>query len=201
MASISTRNPVSSPATAVGQRLWLIVGLACLAGYAIDVLVFAVPPAIGSAAWRLGLLQHLSDRSIVLLLGFAALLYAGGTRRFLRQISLVSLIVGTLLVISCGLVAIDALALQQQAQQRISSQASQLNQRLETAQTDPKLKTQVTPEQLEQASNQVNNRAKSAQQTASASILKTGILIAGNLLISGLALMGLGNLGSASARK
>ena len=57
-----------------GQAIARIVGFTCLFGFLADMIVLALPVGAG-AAWRANLLQQMGDRSIVLLMGLALLVY------------------------------------------------------------------------------------------------------------------------------
>ena len=55
----SYNSPVYQP-----QALYCIVGLACLAGFLVDLAVLSFPPSFGSVEWRIAFLQQISDRGI-----------------------------------------------------------------------------------------------------------------------------------------
>lgn len=194
MASIST--PLQTSATPSGARaVFQIVGLVCLAGFLIDILVIAFPPDLGNATWRVGLLQQLADRSVVLLLGAAFTIFSLESRRSLRRISLISLLAGVLYLLASLLVVRDGMALQQQAVSNISNQVSQAQTQIQNAQTNPPANLKVTQEQLDQLSKQINTQADTAKQTAKTTVLKTIISSIGNLVVVGLGLIGLGRYG------
>ncbi|MCY7391002.1 MAG: hypothetical protein LH647_05710, partial [Leptolyngbyaceae cyanobacterium CAN_BIN12] len=52
-----------------------IVGLACLAGFMVDIFAITFPPNLGDLQWRIGFMQQISDRSIILLFGLALVMY------------------------------------------------------------------------------------------------------------------------------
>lgn len=193
MASVSTQNFASAYSAKV---LCQLVGLACIAGFIVDLLVLTFPPAFTSLEWRVGFTQQLSDRGIILLFGLALLVYGTIDRRRLRQkLVLFCLLLGVIFNLSCILVVRDTLKLQEQASITISNQASAFQLQIQKAQANPSA-ANVTPEQIQQASKQLSQQADAARRSTKASVLKTGISSVGNLVVVGLALMGLGQIGS-----
>ncbi len=177
------------------KKLCRIVGSACLIAFAVDFLVILLPPNFGTATWRLGTLQQIGDRSIVVLFGLSLLLYGAERRKVLRSLTLACFAIGTTFLLSCVVVAQDSLALQRQANDQISAQAAQVNSRIQAIQNDPNAAAKVSPDRLEQASKRVNSQVESAKQNASSSILKSGFLSVGNLAVVGITLMVLGRYG------
>jgi len=76
----SYNSPVYQP-----QALCCIVGLACLAGFLVDLAVLLFPPSFGSVEWRIAFLQQISDRGIILLFGLALLLHGTLQQRSWRR--------------------------------------------------------------------------------------------------------------------
>ncbi|MBW4582610.1 MAG: HpsJ family protein [Tildeniella nuda ZEHNDER 1965/U140] len=184
-----------------GRALCRIVGIACLAGFIIDVLILALPPSLGSAEWRIGFLQQVSDRSIILLFGAALTLYGSLEARALRkQLGTVCLAIGVAYLLSCVLVIRDGLTLNDLAVKNITTQATQVQTQIEKAKNDPKAAPNITPEQLQQAAQTVDTRAISLKQNAKTGILKTAIAIVGNLVVIGVALISLGRYGMRSRK-
>lgn len=177
------------------KQLCRIVGVACLIAFAVDFFVIVLPPNFGVAAWRLGALQQIGNRSIVILFGLALLMYGVERRKKLRLIALLCFTIGTVFLLSCAVVAQDSLALQRQANERISAQVSQLNSRIQAIQENPNAAPKVSAEQLEQAAQQLSTQAESAKQNANNSILKSGFLSVGNLAVIGVTLLILGRYG------
>jgi hypothetical protein len=109
MATTSIQNfaPSYNP-----KPLCRIVGIACLAGFFVDLLILALPPALGNPEWRTGFLQQMSDRSIILLFGAALTIYGSLEARALRkQLGIVCLSIGVFIFCSCVLVIRDGLTL------------------------------------------------------------------------------------------
>lgn len=183
------------------QSLCCIVGLACLAGFLVDLAVLSFPPSLGSIEWRIGFLQQISDRSVILLFGLALLLY--GTldlRAWRKPLSLLCLVLGVAFSLSSILAIADGIAFQRQAVTTITSQAAQIESQIQKAQTDSTVAPNITPEQLEQAAQQLKNQANTLKSNAKTSMIKTGVASVGNLLVVGLALVGLGRYGARPPR-
>lgn len=194
MASISSPTPNASYGA---KGICQIVGLVCLAGFIIDMLVLALPPQLGNVEWRIGLIQQMSDRSIILLLGSALLIFGNlDNRRWLKQFSTFCLVVGVAFLLSCLLVIADGLKLQQQAVSNISNQASQLQTQIQNAQSNPSAAGEnITAADLQRASQLLNTQADTLKQNAKRTVLKTGAASVSNLIIVGLGLVSLGRYG------
>ncbi|MBD2001074.1 hypothetical protein H6G00_31510 [Leptolyngbya sp. FACHB-541] len=180
-----------------------IVGLVCLFGFGLNMLVLFLPPQIGDAAWRIGFLQQFGDRSLVLLIG-AALTITGSldSRRWLRQLSLFCLFLGGIYLITCLLVVKDTLSLRQVALNNISAQETQVQNEIRNAQSNPAaLGENITLEDLQQASQTLSGQATIAKQAAQTTVLKTGITNVINLVAVGLGLIGLGRYGLSTRQR
>ncbi|PSB35728.1 HpsJ family protein [Stenomitos frigidus] len=199
MATTSLSN---SPASSYsGKALCRIVGIACVAGFIVDMLILALPPALGSAEWRVGFLQQVGDRSIVLLFGSALLLYGSlETRQLRKQLAMVSLVLGVVFLLSCVVVVRDSFTLHGIAVKNINTQASQLQSQIDKAKVDPTAAGKITPEQLQQASKSVDDKVVSLKQGAQTGVFKTGSSVVGNLVVVGLALISLGRYGMRSRK-
>jgi len=202
MASLSS--PLSHPADNHGSKgargICQIVGLVCLSGFVIDLLILALPPQLGSAEWRVGLMQQMADRSIILLLGSALLIFGNlDNRRWLKRFSPTCLAVGLAFCLVSLLVIADSIKLQQQAVNTISSQASQLQTQIQKAQSNPStLGKNVTPQDLTRASELLTTQADTLKKNAKQTVLKTGVSSVGNLVVVGLGLISLGRYGMRS---
>lgn len=182
------------------KRLCRIVGFACLIAFLVDFLVVVFPLNVTQASWRLGTLQQIGDRSIVVLFGLALLVYGIEHRKRLRSIALICFAIGMFFLLCCPVVAQDSLALQRQALDRIGAQASQINSRLQAIQGNPDVAAKVPPDRLEQASQQLNAQTETAKQAANNSIFKSGFLSVGNFAVIGVSLLILGRYGLFLAR-
>lgn len=188
--------PVNTGQHNLGKQLCLIVGLTCLAGFLIDVVVIGAPPEPFSLEWRISFLQQTGDRSIVLLFGIALLMYGlFDNRAIKRTIGFVCLVIGVAYVLSCVLVIRDTLILRNQAIQTISNQEQQIQERVEAASSLDELPENITLEQLQQASQQIASRSDSIKRNTRQEISKMGVSSIGNLVAVGLGLIGLGRLG------
>jgi predicted PurR-regulated permease PerM len=194
MASISNQNFVGSYNP---KPLCQIVGLACIAGFLIDVFALTFPPAFGTLEWRVGFLQQLSDRSVILLFGLALFMYGLLEARVWRKrLAMFCLVLGVVFLLSSVLVIRDGVALQQQAANNISNRAAQLQTQLQDSKSNPQVAGRITPEQLNQVAQQLTEQAASLKQNAQTGILKTGVASVGNFVVVGLALIGMGRYGA-----
>jgi uncharacterized protein (DUF486 family) len=198
MATLSTRSTGSS---SVASTLCLIVGLACLAGFAVDAFILLVPPRLGSVEWRVNVVQQLSDRSIVLLFGAALVFYGSlASRSWKRLISLLCLALGVMYILSSVVILRDSNVLHKQVINRIDNQANQIQTQIDQAQTNPGAAPQLTPEVLQEASDRLATQSNQLKENSKQSILKSGISTIGNLLVIGVSFLSLGLLGSKMGR-
>lgn len=187
-----------SPASFSGQVICRIVGFACLFGFLVDMTVLALPPGSG-AAWRVSLLQQMGDRSIILLFGLALMAYSIWDSPPMRKIlSYIALSIGVLFLLFCILVIRDSLSLQSQAVANIGQQAAQLQTQVEETRANPNPATPVTPEQFEQATQQINAQAETLKQNAKTTITRTSIASTSNFVVVGIGLISLGRVGLSS---
>ena len=193
MATTSVR-PFTGVYSAKG--LCRIVGIACLAGFLVDVATLVFPPAIRNIEWRVGLLQQIGDRSIVLLFGLALIMYGiVHMRHIRRQLAVVCLAIGVAFLLSGVFVMRDSLKLRDQAIRTIETQAATLQTQIQEVETSPPSGTSFTPEELEQAKILLTSQAETLKKNAKTSLAKSGISSIGNLLIVGMAMIGLGQYG------
>jgi hypothetical protein len=180
----------------------MIVALVCLAAFCIDMISIGLPPSPLDLQWRVGFLQQMGDRSIILLFGISLLLYSSlGNRRVTRSISLMCLGVGVAFMLSCILIIRDGLILQDQALQNISNQAEQLQAQIEESKGSADLPADVTPEQFAQAAEEVTSQAEELKQNARTGITRAGLASIGNLVVVGLGLIWLGRFGLMIVRR
>lgn len=186
-----------SPSGPVGRNICLIVGLTCLVGFLVDTLVLGTPPQPFNLQWRIGFLQQAGDRSIILLFAIALLLFSLYAQKQLRRsLGFFCLALGVAFLLSCVLVIRDSLLLQRQALETISLQEEQIQTQIEEAQSgELELSSEVSPEQLQQASQQLSSQATSLKENARQGITKAGVASMGNLTVVGLGMIGLGRLG------
>jgi hypothetical protein len=178
-----------------GQAIARIVGITCIIGFIVDMTALTFPMGSG-AAWRVGLLQQMGDRSIVFLIGLALLLYSAWENRGLRKpLAYIGLAAGAVFLLFGILVIRDSFVLQSQAVDNIGNQASQLQTQVEESRSNPEIAANVAPEDFEEAARQINSRAEDLKQNAKTSITKTGIASVSNLFIVGIGLLSLGKVG------
>ena len=195
MTTVSSQSfaPAYSP-----TGLCRIVGVACIAGFIFDVLALAIPPAFGNIEWRISLFQQIGDRSIILLFGLALLMYGSlESRRLRKRLAIACLVLGVLFNLSCVLVIRDGLSFQERAVNTISAQASTLQSQIQAVQPgSTQGKVKVTSEDIQKASQALTQQATSLKQNAKTGIVKTSLSSIGNLVIVGIALIGLGQYGN-----
>ncbi|HZG40202.1 MAG TPA: HpsJ family protein [Nodosilinea sp.] len=201
MATLSARNTSNTNNASVASSLCLIVGLACLAGFAVDLFILAVPPSPRSIQWRVGVMQQVADRSIVLLFGMALTYYGTlASRSWRKLIPYICLAMGALFLLSGLFVLRDSSKLHSETIGQIETQAAQIKTQIEQATANPQLAPDVTPEQIRQASDILVTRESELKANTKQSILKAGVSTVGNLVVIGLSFLGLGLFGSRAAR-
>jgi hypothetical protein len=178
-----------------GQAIARIVGFTCLFGFLADMVALTFPLGAG-AAWRVGLLQQMGDRSIVLLFGLALIIFSFWDSPQLRKpFSYVSLGVGVLFLLTCILVIRDSLTLQSLAVDRISQEAQQLQTQVEESKTNPEITANATPEDFAQALAAIESQANTLTQNAKTTLTKTSLASTSNFVVMGIGLLGLGRVG------
>lgn len=200
MSSLSVSDlPTSSKPRkpALPEVLCLIVGLACIAGFAVDCFILAVPPNVGSVQWRVSLLQELADRSLILLFGIALLFYSQQkSRLWKRLLSYLALGLGVLFILSSVITLRDTNLMYQQMITRIDGQTTRLQAQINA----PDVAGSVSSERLQQAADLLAGQAHRLKVNSRESMVKTGASTVSNLLILGSSLLGLGFWGSRSVR-
>jgi hypothetical protein len=215
MASVTSSNP-NSVSSYSPKSLCQIVGYACLAGFAIDMLVLTLPPSLGNPQWRAGIIQQVADRSIILLFGTALLIFGLSGRALLKQFSRLCMLLGAVFLLLCPLVIADTAKLQAQAISDITAQASQaqaqiekvkadpsaLGTLIERAKADPNADKSVTIEklqaELEARAQSIPTQTNTATQRTRTESIKVGVRIVGNLIVVGIGLISLGRYGMRS---
>ncbi len=198
----ATINPVGPTVVGYDSRpILLIVGIACVIGFLVDLFVLGYPANFGALEWRAGFTQQVADRSIILLFG-AGLLMAGwlNGRAWRKRLALACIAVGLIFQLAGVLAIRDSSVLQSQALNRIATQAEQAETRIDEASGNPELNERVTPEQLDQLRAQVLAQSETLQGNAKTGILKSAMSTIGNLVVVGFALIGLGRFGAKPPR-
>ncbi len=191
--------PNSSPSDLGGKAIARIVGFTCLFGFLADMVALALPIGAG-AAWRASLLQQMGDRSIVLMIGLALLIYGFWEAARLRKpFSYVALVVGVAFLLSSILVIRDGLVMQSQAIETIGQQAGELQTQVEQGRANPEITANATPEDFAQALQAIDTQAETLKQNAKTSLTKASIASVGNLVVMGIGLLGLGRVGIGGA--
>ena len=204
VSSASTRSSVSDSSLSVGpgESILKIVGLACWVGFLVDIAVIAFPLSFGNIEWRVGMLQQIGDRSILLLLGSACLIFANlNVRKLRKPITLISMAAGVFFLLSSIIAIRDGSAINKRASEAINSQASVVQEQLDKAKEDASLAPTVTPEQMKQAERELKIRTDALQKQAKLGTLKKSSSSVGNLLVTGFGLIALGRVGARSKRR
>jgi hypothetical protein len=201
MTSIPAQKSQKFAGSYTPKGLCQIVGLVCLAGFGIDMLIAAFPPALGALEWRVGFLQQLGDRSIILLFGLALTLYSYLDDRLVRKYLVMGCLgLGVVYILLSVLAIRDGVSLNSQADLQISAKASQIKSQLDNVQANPKPSLKVTPEQIEQAGKLLQQQTTTLKDNATKGVLKTSASSVGNLIVIGLGLLGLGQYGARPTR-
>ena len=146
-------------------------------------------------------MQQVADRSIVLLFGMALTYYGTlGARSWRKLIPYICLFIGAIFLLSGLFVLRDSNRLHQQTVEQIETQAAQLQNQINQATANPQLAPDVTPEQIQQASDLLVSRESELKANTKQSILRAGVSTVGNLVVIGLSFLGLGLFGSRTAR-
>lgn len=200
MSSLSVHDSSSrskSRRLALPEVLCLIVGLACVAGFAIDGFILALPLDLGAVQWRVSLMQQLADRSLIFLFGIALLFYSNQRSRLWRRLlSYVALSLGLFFILTSVVALRDTNLMYQQIITRIDGQTTRLQAQL----ADPAAATELSSERVRQASDLLAGQAHRLKVNSRQSMVKTGASTVSNLLIMGSSLLGLGFWGSRSLR-
>lgn len=194
MTSLPARRGASPALYSPSQSLSIIVGLACLTGFLVDIVILSVPPDPFNVQWRIGVLQQVGDRGIVLLFGLSLLTYGLLDHRSLRKkLALICLLLGVAFSLSGILVVRDSLHFQALTLTNITNQQAQVRTQIETARANPAaVSPNLTPEALQQASQLLDEQANTIKKNTRTGVLKAGAGSVGNLVVLGIALIGVG---------
>ncbi|MBE9155748.1 hypothetical protein IQ265_02720 [Nodosilinea sp. LEGE 06152] len=193
------QSPLVTPSrsqTPSASTIFLVIGLACVAGFVANLLASAVPLDPMALEWRIGFTQQVSGRGILFFLGLAMLVHSSLERPALaRLLALVCLVVGILFTLSGVIVIRDGLVLQNQAVRNIESEATEIRSQLLTAQDNPNLPAEVTPERIEEALVQVETQAQALLENARGQTTKSMMSMLSTQVVVGVGLMALGRFG------
>lgn len=191
--------PTQTSAGLAGQMIARIVGFTCLFGFLADMIALTFPLGAG-AAWRVGLLQQMGDRSIVLLFGLALVIFSFWEIPQLRKpFSYLSLAVGVIFLLTCILVIRDGLVLQSRAVEQINQEAQTLQTQVEEGRSNPEISANVSPEEFSQALATIETQAETLTQNAKTTLTKTSLASTSNFVVMGIGLLGLGRVGIGGA--
>lgn len=193
----STSQPLSAfslPQDTPNARLiFLILGLACITGFVLNIVAAAVPPDPMALEWRTSFMQQISGRGILLFLGLAMLTYSLlDWSAILRLVALATLITGLFFVLSGVLVIRDSLVVQEQTLGNIEREVTEIRSQLETAQASPNLPEGVTPAQINQALVQLSAQAEELTQNARSTTTKAMMSVLSTQVVLGVGMLALG---------
>lgn len=174
------------------HNIFLVLGLACIVGFVMNLLSTALPPDPMALEWRISFMQQVSGRSILLFLGIAMVVYSRLGQRASRYLALACLVVGILFLLSGVIVIRDSLVLQNQALGTIESEATEIRSQLQTAQVNPNLPPEVTPQRIEEALSQLEVQAEALSQNARSSATQSMMSMLSTQVVIGIGLLALG---------
>jgi hypothetical protein len=172
------------------QKLSLIMAMACIAGFLIDLTAVVFPLSVLSAQWRLEVFRFAGDRSIVLLIGMALLLLCLQYSRFLKRVfSRLCLLLGVAYLLTSIVVFRDTIAVRDDSTRNIDLRAEQAVQQIKSAEAPSLDAPQISSEQLQQVTQQIFQQAQGMKSNATQQLLKTLFMTVGNLLVAGMVLI------------
>lgn len=177
------------------NSLCLILGLVSLALFVLNVSAIGLPPEIFSVQWRTTFLDKVSNRSIGLLFGMGFTMYGVlRSRRLLRRLSSISLVLSIAFGMSCILTIHDGVVLKEQAIKDINFKAFQLIEQLETGKgSNPG--EELSESELQEAIQEISRNQKELLENAQADVTKASVVSAGNLFLIGLGMFSFSRFG------
>lgn len=185
------------------HTLALLTSLICMAGFALDMLALSLGPNLSSSEWRMGFMQQLGTRCIVLLFGTSLLCYSLQTRPLsLRRIAWVCCGLGLCLSLSSLFYLQDSLRFQSLAIENLTTQRQSLEQQIQqfTPQTPTPSELAVDPARRDQAIELLRQRTQTLSLRARVRIQKTIARTFCSLLLVGVGLVTLGQITLKSTR-
>ncbi|MBW4459926.1 MAG: hypothetical protein KME47_06755 [Nodosilinea sp. WJT8-NPBG4] len=198
------QNPLTTPSRSQApsaSTIFFVVGLACIVGFVMNLMAIAIPPDPMALEWRVGFMQQVSGRGILFFLGLAMSVYGSLNRPGLsRSLALICLVIGILFALSGVLVIRDGLVLQNQAVRNIEGEATEIRSQLLTAQDNPNLPAEVTPERIKTALVQVETQAQALLENARGQTTKSMMSMLSTQVVIGVGLLALGRFGLKHSR-
>jgi hypothetical protein len=178
------------------HQLCLIIGLASLSVFSIDIVVTALPLQPFNPGWQTDVINNIADRSLVGLIGIGLLAFPlSNIFFFKRPFSLLCLLLGVMYLLLSIPLFRGVLALRNNATFTIGQQESQAIEQLEALQLNPpEGVTEIPPEQIENASQQIQRQAEARRRNAQQLLYKTLATAIGNLWVAGIATIALSRL-------
>lgn len=178
--------------------LALIVSLVCLFGLSLDLLAISLNPIPSSIEWRMGYMQQVGERCIILLFAMGLLGYSCQARPMgLKRIAWLCLGLGLCMSLSSVFYLRDSFQFRSLAIANLSSQTQNLEQRIQTF-TPPTSSMAVDPAKKERAIELLGDSAQSLESRAKIGIQKTVSRTFFSFFLVGLGLMRIGQIALSS---
>ncbi|WOD37911.1 hypothetical protein [Nodosilinea sp. E11] len=193
-------NDIADQDSSIIHSLTLIASLICIVGFSLDMLSISLGLALDSIEWRMGFVQQLGERCIILLFGAALLCHSlQTTPARLKQIGWLCCVLGLWISLSSLFYLQDSFRFKSLALENLVNQQQNLTQEIQQFSPQPTeaLGAIMDPVRKEQAVKLLEERTQELSAIAKIRIRKTVARTFFSLLLTG---MGLGALGQVSAR-
>ncbi len=177
------------------HNLALMTGIICIAGFGLDLLAMSLQPTFSSIEWRMGFMQQIAERCIILLFGGALLCYGLQTMpAWLNRMAWVCCGLGLCMSLSGFFYLQDSVRFKSVAIENLSTQQQNLEQRIQqfTPQPRSSLDLVADPARKEKAVEILRERTQALESSAKVRIQKTVTRTFSSLLLSGTGLVILG---------
>ncbi|WP_035992551.1 hypothetical protein [Leptolyngbya sp. KIOST-1] len=194
---------LSQPSGALPQpqrlvyTLALITGLICLVGVSLDLLALSLSPLQASLEWRMGYMQQVGERCVILLFAGGLLCHGFQPRpRGLKRLAWACCGLGLCLSLSSFFYLRDSVQFSSLAIANLATQTQNLEQRIQTFAPQPNspLNLNVDAAQKARAIERLGESAQALEARAKIGIQKTAIRTFFSLLLAGLGLVALGQI-------
>ena len=193
--------PQMSDATEHRRRtvytLALITSIICIVGFGLDMVALSLRPTVSSIEWRMGFMQQLGERCIILLFGATLLCYGLQTMSTgLKRIAWVCCGLGLCLSLSGFFYLQDSVRFRALAIENLTTQRQNFEQQIQQFSPEDAALSElvVDPAQKEQALNLLRERTQTLKSRASVRIQKTVTRTFCSLLLTGIGLVALGQI-------
>lgn len=184
------------------HTLTLLTGIICVVGFGLDMLAISLSPALSSIEWRMGFMQQLGERCIILLFGGALLCYSLQTMPIrLKPIALMCCGLGLCISLSSVFYLQDSFRFRSLAIENLATQRQTLEQQIQQFTPEPASEFTVGPAQKEEAIELLREKTQTLSLRAKTSIQKTVTRTFCSLLLVGAGLIILGQMTLRSKRR